>query len=271
MAKAQSLKPIILYYKSTDSRIGLVCGRGISRKFPLHRHKSISLGMVIKGFRMLTINHKEYIIAEGDIFIINSEESHAIGEANNPGHDYIVLSFAPALIQKDTNAGNYQFENIVNSDLLARHLKKLFHKALAGTLQNTDLKLDQLISEIHCFKKQEPLAALIEDNRLKKVKNMLDQSLAEPHSLETLADKAAISTFHMSRLFKDQTGMAPHQYLLDNRLRRARELLESVNQVGDIAIATGFYDTSHFIRHFTRYFGISPQVYQQGIRMLSEI
>ncbi|MBN1142929.1 MAG: helix-turn-helix transcriptional regulator [Bacteroidales bacterium] len=270
MPKAQSLKPIILYYKSTDSRIGLVCGRGISRKFPLHRHKSISLGMVIKGSRMLTINLNDYIIAEGDVFIINSEEPHAIGETQNPGHDYIVLSFAPALIRQNAGTGNLQFENIVGSDLLAGNLERLFHKAMTGTLQKTDMNIEWLISEMHCFRKKEPSVALVKDNRLEKVKTMLDQSLAEPHLLDTLADKAAISAFHMSRLFKTQTGMAPHQYLLDNRLRQAREFLESGQTVSDIAIAAGFYDTSHFIRHFSRYYGVTPQVYQQGIRSLPE-
>lgn len=270
MKEENSPKHQIIYYKSTDLRFSMVCGRGISRKFPLHRHKSISLGMVIKGSRILTINLKDYVIAEGDVFIINSEEPHAIGETRNPGHDYIVLSFLPNLIYKDFGAGNPQFENIFESEALAGHMERLFHKAITGTLQKNDMKVDLLIAEMNCFRKQEQPVALIKDNRLEKVKEMLNQFLEEPHPLDTLADKAAISAFHMSRLFKNQTGMAPHQYLLDNRLRQARELLESGQQVSDIAIIAGFYDTSHFIRHFTRHYGVTPQVYQQGIRTLPE-
>ena len=65
---------LIVYHKGKT--LSVVCGRGVSKRFPTHRHKSVSLGMVLKGSRMLTIQKSKYIIAEGDVFIINSDESH---------------------------------------------------------------------------------------------------------------------------------------------------------------------------------------------------
>jgi len=43
------------YYISEDRMICIVCGRGISKKFPVHRHKSISLGMIVQGYRTMTL------------------------------------------------------------------------------------------------------------------------------------------------------------------------------------------------------------------------
>jgi AraC-like DNA-binding protein len=258
----------LVYHKSEDRQVSIVCGRGASKRFPTHRHKSFSLGMVLKGSRILTIHKSKYIIAEGDVFIINSNESHSIGETLNLEHDYIVLSLSSALLSHHCGEELPVFENIVENTVIAEHLENLF-----GTLiqKNEDVKsLDiSVLVETMCLlrKNEKPLQPL--DRRLEKVKDILDNTITDNLPLSKLADKAAISAFHLARLFKKYTGMAPHQYLLDNRLRCAREMLESGEHVSDIAIATGFYDTSHFIRHFSRYYGVSPFDFQKNTHILS--
>lgn len=256
----------IIYYKSKNHKLSIVCGHGISKRFPLHRHKSVSLGMVLKGSRLLTIHKKKYIIAEGDIFIINSEEPHSIGETKNPEHNYIVLSLSPQLLAESLNTDKFYFRNIIQNDKLSDHLSFLFEELMKKN--KTDRLVDlKIILENICENiieiRHEPT-----DNRLVKAKNIMDTMLSEKLSLNNIADKAALSIFHFSRLFKKNIGMAPHQYLLDNRLRCARELLEKGHNIADVAIAAGFYDSSHFIRHFMKYYGVSPLEYQKGINPL---
>jgi AraC-like DNA-binding protein len=257
-------KSEITYHKSPDWQLGIVCGSGVSRKFPVHRHKSVSLGMVLKGSRLLTIGQFRYVIAEGDVFIVNSCESHAIGETWNPEHDYIVLSLAPELILKHGGPDLPLFENIIESPWLSKHLDHWFRLLIENQEQLPDMDTGVLIKEM-CRFTREKIPVRKRNNRLEKVRELLDQSIADNHPLSSLADKAAISEFHLARLFKSLTGMAPHQYLLDNRLRHARELLESGHQIIDIAIESGFYDTSHFIR----YYGVSPNTFQKNIRELT--
>ncbi len=255
---------MVVYHKSNDRQVGIVCGRGISRRFPVHRHKSVSLGMVIKGSRLLTIHQATYVIAEGDIFIINSDESHAIDTALNPEHDYIVLSLSPSVILQHCKTNVPIFENIIHSTFLAGYLEQLFNSLIEnrGSVPTVNTRI--LIGEMCRFRKENiPLQA--KDNRLEKVRDFLEHMISDNHTLSSLADKATISAFHLSRLFRNYTGMAPHRYLLDSRLRNAREMLEKGQQVNDTAITTGFYDTSHFIRHFTKYYGISPLTYQESI------
>jgi len=258
--------PKIVYHKSND--LSIVCGRGVSKRFPTHRHKSVSLGMVLKGSRILTIQKSKYIIAEGDVFIINSEESHSIGETLNVEHDYIVFSLSPTLLTEYCGAELPVFENIVESKVLAENLGELFNLLIQKNGERMNVEISVLIKEMLLFRKKE-MPVHLQDKRLEKVKELLDNTITDNISLNTLSGKAAISAFHLARLFKDYTGMAPHQYLLDNRLRCAREMLESGQSVSDIAIAAGFYDTSHFIRHFSNYYGVSPLDYQKGIHKLS--
>lgn len=258
----------IVYYKSDDKSLGIVCGRGVSKKFPAHRHKSVSLGMVLKGSRLLTIRQTKYVIAEGDIFIINSEESHSIGETLDTAHDYIVVSLTPKHIARYSDKELPLFENIVESRVLAENLEQLFCFLIRKSEGPNPVDWSVLIGEMFRFRKDESVERSC-DKRFEKVKTILDRSVTDPHSLSELAGEAAISEFHFSRMFKNYTGLAPHQYLLDNRLRFAREMLESGMSVSDVAIAAGFYDTSHFIRHFSGYYGVSPADFQKGIRKLS--
>jgi len=211
--------PTIVYHKNKN--LSIVCGRGVSKRFPTHRHKSISLGMVIKGSRMLTIQKSKYIIAGGDVFIINSDESHSIGETLNEEHDYIVISLSPTLLSEYCGTELPVFENIAESKILAENLERIFQMLIQklGELKNVEIAV--LIEEMMRFRKSTmPFQQL--DSRLEKVKAILDNTLTGNISLDSLSDKAAISVFHMARLFKNYTGMAPHQYLLDNRLRCAR-------------------------------------------------
>jgi AraC family transcriptional regulator len=78
----------------------------------------------------------------------------------------------------------------------------------------------------------------------------------------TLADIAAavdLSPFHFSRVFKQHTGLSPYQFLLQQRIERAKQLLvRGEHSVSEVALAVGFYDQSHFSLHFKRLSGMTP-------------
>lgn len=84
-------------------------------------------------------------------------------------------------------------------------------------------------------------------------------------TLEVLADLANLSVFHFARRFKHTTGRAPYQYVLDWKIRRARELLRAgqlpVAAIGD---ALGFASPAHFATAFKRSVGQSPRAFQRG-------
>lgn len=79
-------------------------------------------------------------------------------------------------------------------------------------------------------------------------------------SLDALAQTVNISSSHLRRLFKQATGMAPHQYLINLRVNRAKELLLTNSlSISEVAAEVGFADQSHLHRHFKRIFGITPK------------
>jgi AraC family transcriptional regulator len=76
---------------------------------------------------------------------------------------------------------------------------------------------------------------------LRRVKDRIDTELAGDLSLSILAQESGYSRTHFQRMFRAATGVTPHQYVLERRIRRAQELLENRNaSLIDIAASCGF-------------------------------
>ncbi len=90
---------------------------------------------------------------------------------------------------------------------------------------------------------------------------------AEPVTLEDVAAFAGFSPYHFLRLFRRVTGVTPHQYLVQCRLRRAARLLAEPGQsITDVAYDVGFGDLSNFVRSFRRAAGLSPRAFRNASR-----
>jgi AraC family transcriptional regulator len=83
----------------------------------------------------------------------------------------------------------------------------------------------------------------------------LDQNL----TLATLAAIAHISPSYFSALFKNSTGLAPHQYVIHCRINRAKQLLLQGVSMAEVASDSGFSHQSHLSRHFKRLVGVTPK------------
>jgi AraC family transcriptional regulator len=78
-------------------------------------------------------------------------------------------------------------------------------------------------------------------------------------SLNAIARECGLSPSHFTRAFAISVGQPPHQWLLEQRVDLARQLLsESALPLADIAIQCGFADQSHFTRVFSARAGVSP-------------
>ena len=83
-------------------------------------------------------------------------------------------------------------------------------------------------------------------------------------TVQGLADSFYLDEAYFSRLFKEKTGLSPKQYLLNVRLKRAKELLsETVYPIKEISTATGFSDPLYFSKLFLKKEGISPSIYRK--------
>lgn len=92
-----------------------------------------------------------------------------------------------------------------------------------------------------------------------RVLECIEANLTGDLSIAELAACANLSSYHFSRLFRNSFGRSPHQYLIERRIDRARQLvLFSDLPLSQVARLVGIGDQSQLTRHFTRLLGVPP-------------
>jgi AraC family transcriptional regulator len=101
--------------------------------------------------------------------------------------------------------------------------------------------------------------------QLMQVLEYIDAHLNEDIKLIDLAILLDMSQFHFSALFKQAIGTSPYQYLLQQRIERAKQLLKQTERsIVEIALECGFNSHSHLSKQFRQSTGITPTAYRTG-------
>ena len=92
----------------------------------------------------------------------------------------------------------------------------------------------------------------------------LECDLSGKISLKQIAAELDLSVGHFSRAFRISTGLPPHQWLLQQRLKVAKQLMAARDlSLSEIAISAGFANQSHFTRVFSAVVGVSPAAWRR--------
>jgi len=104
----------------------------------------------------------------------------------------------------------------------------------------------------------------LSDVSRRNVIDLVRSRISEDISLADMAAVTGLSMTHFSHIFKKTMGKSPHQFVLQQRVQYAKELLVSLNlRMIDIALASGFKTQQHFARIFRKMSGLSPTEYQR--------
>lgn len=99
---------------------------------------------------------------------------------------------------------------------------------------------------------------------LSRLKEWIEQHLHLAITLADLAEQTQLSEYHFAHMFKQSTGISPHQYVLQQRLKKAHRLiLSSQHDLTEIALQCGFSSASHFSTRFKQYYGCRPSQLRQ--------
>ena len=241
----------VRYIYSIIPRIEVILCENSNISYPLHNHVSvITIGIVLSGSITLTTKQGTFLYKENQSFVVYPYEPHSISTDS----DYtlltlcidksIVLSTPMSIVKND----------IVSTLLTAFHSKSLNPKYLSQVFNQINT-ITNLISAINFCDK--PF-----------VSNLINQLELRPEcriSVEDMAHDTFISKYHFIRCFKAEVGLTPHQFQIQNRVRKAQRLLNSAKSLTEVALSAGFYDQSHFIKQFQKYVGLTPLSYKSAI------
>jgi AraC family transcriptional regulator len=101
-------------------------------------------------------------------------------------------------------------------------------------------------------------------HKLNQAMVYINEHLDKDVSLQAIAAHLSMSQYYFCRLFKESIGVSPYQYLMQQRMERAKQLLEQKQAlIVDIALACGYSNQSTFTTAFRKAVGMSPRDYQQ--------
>jgi AraC family transcriptional regulator len=135
------------------------------------------------------------------------------------------------------------------------------------------LYTDSLIQtlSLHLLKNYSNAAAVQENTngglsgyKLRRVQEFINANLEEDLSLAELAEVADLSQFHFARAFRKSTGQTPQQYLMQQRIERAKQLLAKDDlPIVEISLRTGFKNQSHFTTLFRKFTKYTPKLWRE--------
>jgi AraC family transcriptional regulator len=153
-------------------------------------------------------------------------------------------------------------------------IEQLGRRLLAGLeLEGVDshLYVDTLTCELAIHILRRYTTALVQDwsrtklspHKLRRAILYIDENLCNQLALAAMANAVALSPGHFAHAFREATGVAPHRYVLERRVERAKELLrQSDLPITEIASRVGCSSHSHFSVLFNRVTGLTPRQFR---------
>lgn len=154
---------------------------------------------------------------------------------------------------------------------LAMMLRSELHRGQdgMGQLYVDSLANALMVNVLRDYSITKPQIAIYEgglsDRSLFQAIEYIDHHLSQSIKLEDLATHLGISKFHFSRLFKKSMGVSPHQYVMQQRIELAKQLLVKADMsISDVAMMCGFNSHAHLGKYFHKIVGMTPKAYRQS-------
>ena len=183
-------------------------------------------------------------------------------------------SRAPRVDQLDCRFG------VGHDDAVVRHIGASLREGLRRPDETNQLFIDHMMLALtaHVAQAYGGMRRIAETSRgglapwqVKRACEKLESDLGGKFTLEQIAAEFGLSVSHFARAFRASTGLPPHQWLLHQRVKAAKQLM-TVRELplAEIAISAGFANQSHFTRVFSSLVGASPGAWRREAQGVPE-
>ncbi len=248
--------------------------------------ENIAFTAMLRGKKHMKLDHKTsyFDYFPGESILVAPGETMVIDfpEADDTPTQCISLSLNPEFIENSLNYLNYSLPKVDEASQWNIQLDEYFlfnNQALASATNNImriamddnsqkDIMADFALKELLIRLMQTQARSMVEKNIVKNrsrigfVVDYIKRNLHQKLSIDSIAKLAYVSKSNFFKMFKDEFGTSPNDFILQERINRAKELLASQNSIKETAYQTGFSDTNYFTRVFKQLVGVTPKSYQ---------
>ncbi|SFR76637.1 AraC family transcriptional regulator [Anaeromicropila populeti] len=276
-------------YDITDNdfnpTIFFACKSRVLKEGKYHSHDFAEIAFILSGKGKYLVEGVVYEVTAGDIVLCNPGERHQNIEVNpeEPTVEFV------------TGFTEFQFKNMPPNTIILKdgthvlrtqgdtrqEISKLCYQMVAeqqgaelgryfmlkAQLMQVLLLILRQMEPQHERQKACNFESYSRQYVVKKIVSYLNENYACKISLDQIAHNMYLSPVYISKIFKEETGESPINYVIKIRLERAKEILEeSANgSIKEIANRVGYEDVYHFSKLFKKYYGVSPLNYKKNL------
>jgi AraC-like DNA-binding protein len=248
-----------------------------------HFHEDFEIYYLLAGERYYFIKDKIYLLKKGDIIFIDQSDLHRTVETGIAFHERILINFKSDFFSALSSVEQENLVSIFANDNKLLRLSPSDQTFIEGLLfsmiketnqmqDQHDLYVSTLLTQvlIYCRRHLKKSSEVTEEeaNPLhKKISGIIaymNEHYMEPLQLGYVAEQFHISSYYLSRTFKQVTGFTFVEYVNSVRIKEAQLLLrETELKIIHIAAQIGFDSIAHFGRVFKQVSKLSPSEYRR--------
>ncbi|WP_104203892.1 AraC family transcriptional regulator [Billgrantia saliphila] len=242
-----------------------------------HAHEEYAFGVTLTGRQDFFSGGQFHRSPPGNVIQFNPEQVHDGHPGDDSALGYVMVYVPSAQLETlfadaagCERAGRFRASETLMADPQLRgailDLSRLVSDQVGSRIEQ-EHALYQIASRLvqRAGKFQPGGTTSRPDALLQRAKEYILAHLEEDLSLDDISQAAHLSKYHFLRLFRQQFGITPHQYVLSCRANAARNALEAGVAPNEVAFRYSFSDLSHFNRRFKRIYGKTPFQYQRSV------
>jgi AraC-like DNA-binding protein len=255
------------------------------RTYPPRNHPtrylfSTEKGRILNEYQLLYITRgkgnfvseqsKPVVVEEGNMFLLFPGEWHNYSPDKKTGWDEFWIGFKGINIDNRCEHGFFSrqkpvFRTGINDDIvqLYKQAIRIAHEQKTGFQQMLAGIVNHLLGFAYSLDKHSSFVESDVFNNIHKAKIIMQEKFQSEITPEAVAEAVCMSYSWFRKVFKQYTGFAPNQYLLELKIQKSKELLTNTHwSVKKIAHSTGFENADHFCTFFKKRTQMTPVGYR---------
>jgi len=247
----------------------------IGETYATHEHPYYQLNHIVRGRYEFTVDGNTFAAGVGDTILIPAHSVHSITDSGDETGYYFEVKFSS--FSKGIKTMCSDIDVLVQNDgFSGKLLKEIFDESNNSTEESEEIMVTYLYAilfKLSAEKRHEKStpSKYIEVSAysapVRDTIRFLEDNYKKRLSLDDIVERAPLQKSYLCSLFKKETTVTIFECLMIIRIRKAVELLSYTNlPLSEISKETGFVNTTHFNRVFTKHVMIPPGQYRKHLR-----
>lgn len=273
-----------LTYNDFNPTVFYVSKNKMTENGVYHDHEHAELAFILSGKGKYLVDDVEYDVEAGDLVICNPgvKHAHIVTNKDEPTiefiagfYDFHFKNMAQNSIETKDDTCILKTTTELKQDLMMHCYAMIAENESSNVgkyfmfkthlIQMLLLVMREIVSDDDYKQSKCSFESYNKNYAVKQIINYLNENYNKKISLEQIAHNMYLSPVYISKIFKEETGESPINYLIKIRLEKARDILikDGNSSIKSIANQVGYEDVYHFSKLFKKYYEISPLYYRK--------